>query len=252
VKLGTNLEINYIDQARSDLKPDMTLKDVLLPEGGDHVMVRGQPKHVNAYAKDFLFRDSQLRQPVKSLSGGERNRLLLARALARPANVMVLDEPTNDLDMDTLDLLEDLLADFEGTLILVSHDRDFIDRLATSTIGLDGTGRAVETPGGWQDFVSQNPGFFALPARPAPPKPSGKLSFKDQRRLAELEQQVAELPGEIAKLEAGLADPGLYSRDPAGFERLSRALAVAREQLSAAEEAWLELEAHREALESGR
>src|SRR5215207_9506667 len=123
-------------------------------------MVRGRPKHVAAYAKEFLFRDSQLRQPVKSLSGGERNRLLLARALATPANLLVLDEPTNDLDMDTLDLLEDLLADYEGTLILVSHDRDFIDRLATSTIGLDGSGRAVETPGGWQDFMSQNPGFF--------------------------------------------------------------------------------------------
>ena len=161
VKLGTNLEVNYIDQARATLKPDMTLRDVLLPAGGDQVLVRGEPRHVISYAKDFLFTEAQLRQPVKSLSGGERNRLLLARALANPANVMVLDEPTNDLDMDTLDLLEDLLADYEGTLILVSHDRDFIDRLATSTIGLDGAGRAVETPGGWQDFISQNPGFFA-------------------------------------------------------------------------------------------
>src|ERR1043165_4073498 len=112
-------------------------------------LVRGEPKHVIAYAKDFLFTDAQLRQPVKSLSGGERNRLLLARALAQPANVLVLDEPTNDLDMDTLDLLEDLLADYEGTLVLVSHDRDFIDRLATSTLALAGNGRVVETPGGW-------------------------------------------------------------------------------------------------------
>ena len=132
VKLGTNLEINYIDQARGALAPELTLRDVLLPKGGDQIMVRGEPRHIVSYAKDFLFTEAQLRQPVRSLSGGERNRLLLARALAKPANVMVLDEPTNDLDMDTLDLLEDLLADYDGTLILVSHDRDFIDRLATS------------------------------------------------------------------------------------------------------------------------
>nr|WP_156467335.1 MULTISPECIES: ABC-F family ATP-binding cassette domain-containing protein [unclassified Phenylobacterium] len=262
VKLGTNLTVTYIDQARAALSPEMTLKDVLTPLGGDQVLVRGQPKHVNAYAKDFLFKDSQLRQPVKSLSGGERNRLLLARALANPANVMVLDEPTNDLDMDTLDLLEDLLADYEGTLILVSHDRDFIDRLATSTIGLDGSGRAVETPGGWQDFMRQNPGFFGAvtkieppktaPKTAAPPKAASKLSYKDQRRLAELETLIADMPGKMATLEAALADPNLYSRDPAGFDRYSRALEAARAQLAAAEEEWLTLEERREALESGR
>src|SRR5215469_2785907 len=134
VQLGTNLEIAYVDQARAALKPDMTLWDVLAPAGGDQILVHGRPRHVAAYAKDFLFRDAQLRQPVASLSGGERNRLLLARAFARPANVLVLDEPTNDLDMETLELLEDMLSDFEGPLILVSHDRDFIDPLATSTI----------------------------------------------------------------------------------------------------------------------
>ncbi len=264
VKLGTNLEISYVDQARAALSPEMTLKDVLTPEGGDQVLVRGQPKHVNAYAKDFMFRESQMRQPVRSLSGGERNRLLLARALARPANVLVLDEPTNDLDMDTLDLLEDLLADYEGTLILVSHDRDFIDRLATSTIGLDGAGRVVETPGGWQDFLSQNPGFFgrysramAAPPRtkaeaPAPrPEPAraAKLSYKDQRRLAELEALTHTLPGKIAGLETELGDPGLYARDRAAFDRINRALDAARTELSAAEEEWLVLEEKREALE---
>ena len=263
VNLGVNLEIAYIDQGRVDLKPEMMLRDVLTPLGGDQVMVRGQPKHVAAYAKEFLFTDNQLRQPVRSLSGGERNRLLLARALATPANLLVLDEPTNDLDMDTLDLLEDLLADYEGTLILVSHDRDFVDRLATSTIALDGHGKVVETPGGWQDFLSQNTGFFksvadgaAQPApapksspapRVEPPKPS-KLSYKDQRRLQELDAAIAALPDRIAKLEADLADPNLYARDPAAFAKLSAALESARQELSASEEEWLELEERREAL----
>ncbi|WGU41457.1 ATP-binding cassette domain-containing protein [Phenylobacterium sp. NIBR 498073] len=262
VNLGVNLEIAYIDQGRVDLKPEMTLRDVLTPLGGDQVMVRGQPKHVAAYAKEFLFTDNQLRQPVRSLSGGERNRLLLARALATPANLLVLDEPTNDLDMDTLDLLEDLLADYEGTLILVSHDRDFVDRLATSTIALDGHGRVVETPGGWQDFLSQNPGFFksvAAGAAPAPaaPKPAApraepskpsKLSYKDQRRLQELDAAIAALPGKIAKLETDMADPNLYTRDPSGFAKLSAALEAARQELAASEEEWLELEERREAL----
>ncbi|MET0271663.1 MAG: ABC-F family ATP-binding cassette domain-containing protein [Phenylobacterium sp.] len=263
VKLGTNLEISYIDQARAALSPEMTLKEVLTPLGGDQVLVRGEPRHVVSYAKDFLFRESQLRQPVRSLSGGERNRLLLARALATPANVLVLDEPTNDLDMDTLDLLEDLLADYEGTLILVSHDRDFIDRLATSTIGLDGSGRAVETPGGWQDFLGQNPGFFgrkaqapapkaSAPQAPRPQAPRAKLTFKDQHRLAELERLVHDLPGTIAKLEADLGDPGLYGRDPAGFQKLSQTLDAARARLASAEEEWLALEERREALEAGR
>ena len=267
VKLGANLEIAYIDQARAELKPEMMLRDVLTPAGGDQVLVRGQPKHVAAYAKEFLFRESQLRQPVRSLSGGERNRLLLARALATPANLMVLDEPTNDLDMDTLDLLEDLLADYEGTLILVSHDRDFVDRLATSTIALNGRGEAVETPGGWQDFLSQNPGFFGPPPQahahapkapppkpPAPPPsaPKAKLTYKDQRRLAELEAMIAAAPGKAARLEADLADPGLYARDPGGFDRLSRTLDALRREVAAAEEEWLSLEERREALEAGR
>jgi ATP-binding cassette subfamily F protein uup len=262
VKLGTNLEISYIDQARASLSPEMTLREVLLPAGGDHVLVRGEPRHVASYAKDFLFTEAQLRQPVRSLSGGERNRLLLAKALANPANVLVLDEPTNDLDMDTLDLLEDLLADYEGTLLLVSHDRDFIDRLATSTIGLDGAGRAVETPGGWQDFVGQNPGFFARPPltaaiakAPSPkaqPVRAAKLTYKDQRRLSELETLIAEGPGRVAALETRLADPGLYGRDPEAFRKLTGDLDAMRAQLVAAEEEWLTLEERREGLESTR
>jgi len=268
IKLGTNLEISYIDQARAKLAPEMTLRDVLLPAGGDQILVRGEPRHIVSYAKDFLFTEAQLRQPVRSLSGGERNRLLLAKALANPANVLVLDEPTNDLDMDTLDLLEDLLADYEGTLILVSHDRDFVDRLATSTIGLDGAGRTVETPGGWQDFISQNPGFFArlpvaafaqakagAPPPPTPkPKPAaaGKLTYKDQRRLEELDALIAGAPAKIATLEVSLADPGLYSRDPGAFQRLTKTLEYVRTQLTSAEDEWLALEARRETLEAGK
>jgi ATP-binding cassette subfamily F protein uup len=265
VKLGTGLDIAYVDQSRAELNAETTLWDVLSDGGGDQILVRGRPMHVAAYAKSFLFQDRQLRQPVKTLSGGERNRLLLARALAKPANLMVLDEPTNDLDMDTLDLLEELLADYDGTLILVSHDRDFIDRLATSTIALDGRGRAVETPGGWSDLIRQNPGFFEGAEPPSgaegankgasPPIQSGaparrlaKLSYKDQRRLEELDRLINALPVEIARIEAQLADPGLYGRDPAGFDRLMQASARARTQLGAAEEEWLGLEAQREAL----
>jgi ATP-binding cassette subfamily F protein uup len=263
VKLGTNLEMAYLDQARAALKPGQTLWETLAPAGGDQIMVRGRPRHVAAYAKEFLFDERQLRQPVESLSGGERNRLLLARALAQPANLLVLDEPTNDLDMDTLDLLEEVLADYEGTLILVSHDRDFVERLATSTIGLDGRGKAVETPGGWSDFVSQNPGYFeaaAAPASPAPapraatpqmpPQPvrANKLSYKDSRRLQELEGLIPRLEGEIRTHEQALEDPGLYTRDPKGFDRIMQALDAARSGLASAESEWLELEEKREAL----
>jgi ATP-binding cassette subfamily F protein uup len=264
VKLGTGLEAAYVDQARADLSAEITLREALTPGGGDQVMVRGRPRHVAAYAKDFLFQESQLRQPVTSLSGGERNRLLLARALARSANLLVLDEPTNDLDMDTLDLLEDALADYEGTLILVSHDRDFIDRLATSTIALDGAGSIVETPGGWRDFVSQNPGFFdSVRTRPEPAKPpvaatpppaprvATKLSYKDQRRLEELDKAMPQLSDEIVALEARLEDPDLYARDRARFEAIMKRLGEAREELARSEDEWLELEARREALAGG-
>ena len=262
VKLGTNLEIAYLDQGRAALKPGQTLWETLAPLGGDQIMVQDRPKHVAAYAKDFLFDERQLRQPVESLSGGERNRLLLARALAQPANLLVLDEPTNDLDMDTLDLLEELLADYAGTLVLVSHDRDFIERLATSTIGLDGKGKAVETPGGWSDFVSQNPGFFAaVAATPTPTSPGAaasrrpaegarpaKLSFKDSHRLQQLEALMPKLAAEIRGHEAALEDASLYARDPKGFERIMKALDAARGRLAAAEAEWLELEEKRESL----
>jgi ATP-binding cassette subfamily F protein uup len=260
VRLGTGLETAYLDQSRETLRPEMTLWDALVTSGGDQVIVRGRPKHVAAYAKDFLFMEGQLRQPVASLSGGERNRLLLARALAKPANLLVLDEPTNDLDMDTLDLLEDMLADYDGTLILVSHDRDFIDRLATSTIALDGRGTAVETPGGWTDFVRQNPGFFETPHIVEPKAPAQaprekakatKLSYRDQRRLEELDGLMPKLHAEITAHEKALEDAGFYARDPKGFDRTMKALDTARHTLAASEEEWLTLEEKREALGVG-
>jgi ATP-binding cassette subfamily F protein uup len=228
-------------------------------------MVRGMPRHVAGYAKDFLFTDNQLRQPVASLSGGERNRLLLARALAQPADLLVLDEPTNDLDADTLDRLEDVLAEFDGVLLLVSHDRDFINRLATSTIALDGKGRIVETPGGWSDFVEQNPGFLdpasaasarrmaptAAPSAAPPPPKQTKLTYKDQRRLEEVEALMERIPAEIAKVESQLADPDLYARDPKAFDSLMKRLEASQSQLAALENEWLALEEKRAALAGG-
>ena len=272
VRLGSALEVAYLDQTRAELKEGDTLKDVLAPKGGDAVIVRGRSMHVTGYAKDFGFRESQLRQPVSSLSGGERNRLLLARALAKPANLLVLDEPTNDLDMETLDRLEEMLADYDGTLILVSHDRDFIDRLATSTLALNGRGDVVETPGGWSDFVRQNPGFLSgegrvasgeragresqpsetrasgLATRHAPLTTPKKLSYKDARRLEELEALVERLPELIAQGEHQLADPEFYARDPKGFTTLMTALDARRAELAAAEQEWLALAEKKEAL----
>ena len=276
VRLGANLEPVYLDQSREGLRSDMTLWDALTPGGGDSVLVRGVSKHVAAYAKDFLFQEGQLRQPISTLSGGERNRLLLARALAKPANMLVLDEPTNDLDMDTLDKLEELLETYDGTLILVSHDRDFVDRLATSTIAMNGRGDIVETPGGWTDFIRQNPGFLQPGANPRPQdkdaaqraaaadearrvekaepsdraatKKPGKLTFKDAHRLKELEGLLASLPDDIARHDATLSDPDLYTRDRKAFDRATANADRARSLLAAAEEEWLELEAKREAL----
>jgi ATP-binding cassette subfamily F protein uup len=259
VRLGANLDPLYLDQARDGLKSDMTLWDALTPGGGDSILVRGHPKHVAAYAKDFLFQDAQLKQPISTLSGGERNRLLLARALAKSANLLVLDEPTNDLDMDTLDKLEELLEQYDGTLILVSHDRDFVDRLATSTLALNGRGDVVETPGGWSDFIRQNPDFLAPPPQgegdrtkrgagadaPPPaaaPKKAAKLTYKDARRLEELEKLLETLPADIARHDAALADPDLYARDPAAFDRAMKAAEKARSDLENAELEWLELE----------
>jgi ABC transport system ATP-binding/permease protein len=261
IKLGTNLDTAYFDQRREGLDPEDTIRKVLCPFGGDAVMVNGQSRHVVGYIKDFLFDTRQLDSPVKSLSGGERNRLLLARLFAKPSNMMILDEPTNDLDMDTLDLLEDVLGDYQGTLLLVSHDRDFLDRLVTSTIALEGDGTATEYAGGYSDYLNQRPA--KTPTTPAakprtaapsaaPAKPRGKLSYKDQRELDELPTRMDALSAEIAKLESALADPDLFTRNPAKFQKTSEQLHAKQSDLAAAEERWLELEALREELEGGK
>jgi len=262
LRLGTNIRMVYLDQTREALAPGETPWSMLCPGGGDQVMLGDRPRHVVSYLRDFLFGDNQARSPVESLSGGERNRLLLARALARPSNLLVLDEPTNDLDMDTLDLLQELLADYEGTILLVSHDRDFLDRVVTSTIAVEGDGSAVEYPGGYSDYLRQRPAAgqpepetrTAKPAgkeKPRRPAERHKLSYNQQRELEQLPRKIDVLEKEIETLEAKLADPRLYARDAAAFNEASAALTKAQQDKAAAEEEWLELEVLREEIESG-
>ncbi len=254
VRLGTGLELARFDQHRAQLDPERTPWDILCPHGGDRVQVQGVSRHVVGYLRDFLFRDEQARQPVKALSGGERNRLLLARILAQPANLLILDEPTNDLDIETLDLLEELLADHPGTLLLVSHDRDFVDRLVTSTIAFEGPGVAREYAGGYSDWLRQRPAPQPAPVTvptksvkaPAPPRPAA-FPAKLQRELDRLPDRMAAVEADIAGRETVLADPGLYVRDPQAFARTTGELEALRSDLAALEERWLELESLREA-----
>ncbi len=253
VRLGTGLELARFDQHRAQLDPERTPWDILCPHGGDRVQVHGDSRHVVGYLRDFLFRDEQARQPVKALSGGERNRLLLARILARPANLLILDEPTNDLDIETLDLLEELLADHPGTLLLVSHDRDFVDRLVTSTIVFEGPGLAREYAGGYSDWLRQRPEptpATTAPPRPvraaAPPRPSA-FPAKLQRELDRLPDRIGAVEADIARRELLLEDSGLYARDPQAFARVTDELAALRSELVGMEERWLELAEQREA-----
>ena len=263
IRLGTNLELAVFDQNRSAVPEDvslwhaLTLDPALGVQGNsDQVMVRGTPRRVMGYLKDFLFTEAQARSPVSALSGGERARLLLARILARESNFLVLDEPTNDLDIETLDLLQEILDDYDGTVLLVSHDRDFIDRIATTTIAMEGDGRATIYAGGYTDYLAQR-GDVAAPERRKPkarmeaaPKTrtarSG-LSFTQSHRLEALPGIIEKLEGEIAQLETLLADPDLYSREPQKFEKATAALTERQTALGAAEEEWLELEGLREA-----
>lgn len=258
IRLAKTLDVAYLDQSRATLKPDATLWETLAPLGGDQIVVRGHPKHVAAYAKDFLFESRQLHQPVGALSGGERNRLTLALALARPSNLLVLDEPTNDLDIETLDLLEDMLSEYDGTLLLVSHDRAFIDNVVTSILTPEGGGAWLETPGGYADYLLQR-GAAAKPdasaargdtkhAPQAHKSGPTKLGYKDQRRLEELDRLMSERQAEITDLEDAMADGDLFARDPKAFQARANRLSAARAELSQYEEEWLALEEKREAL----
>jgi ABC transport system ATP-binding/permease protein len=249
VTLARTLHGVMIDQQRSLMSPDKRVRDVLA-EGGDWIDVRGVRKHVQGYLKDFLFDPGLVDAKVGTLSGGERSRLLLAREFARKSNLLVLDEPTNDLDLETLDLLQEVIADYDGTVLIVSHDRDFLDRTVTVTLGLDGSGKVDIVAGGYADWEKQRSRKSITPVRversrdtppPPPPPRKGKLSYKDQRDYDLLPVRIEELEAQIASDEAALHDPDLYARDPDRFAALTEAVAKARAEKEAAEERWLEL-----------
>ena len=260
IKLGTNLELALFDQARAQLDGNMTLwesltgdPDMRVSGKADQVLVRGQPKHVVGYLKEFLFDEAQARAPVRSLSGGEKARLLLAKIMARSSNLLVLDEPTNDLDVETLDLMQELLSTYNGTVLLVSHDRDFLDRVAATTIAMEGDGRATVYAGGWSDYLAQRgqddfsdsvvkskPGK-AEPKAEKKPSTSG-LSFTEKHRLEALPGEIERLEAEIGKLEELLSDAELFTREPVKFQKATDALVQRHEKLQNAEEEWMALE----------
>jgi ATP-binding cassette subfamily F protein uup len=265
LKLGANLSLASLDQHRDSLDPGTTVAAALTGSSGETVMVNGTPKHVVGYMKDFLFSPEQARTPLAKLSGGERGRLMLAQVLAKPSNLLVLDEPTNDLDMETLDVLEDMLADYTGTVLLISHDRDFLDRLVSGVIVPEGDGRWTEYAGGYSDMLAQRGADLTrapqngtakaekaeTPAKAAPeskPAAKGKLSFKDKHALETLPKTIAKLQREAAALQQKLDDPEFYARDRAGFEKVTSALGDIQHQIAAAEEQWLALEILREEL----
>ncbi len=261
VQLGTNLEIAVFDQARARLDPNATLWDSLTNDplmavsgSSDQVMVRGTPKHVVAYLKDFLFDEAQARAPVRSLSGGEKARLLLAKLMALPSNLLIMDEPTNDLDVETLDLLQDILGEYDGTVLLVSHDRDFIDRIATSTIALEGRARATVYPGGWSDYQNQRVVSGATLTADNSAKTAAStsqiksdvkktegLTFTERKRLDALPALIEKLEAEIGKVSDLLSDPQMFTKEPVKFRKAGEALSERQAQLAAAEAEWLDL-----------
>jgi ATP-binding cassette subfamily F protein uup len=263
LRLGANIEMATLDQHRESLDPKSTLAEAMTGGRGDHVMVGGKPKHVVSYMKDFLFAQEQMRTPLEVLSGGERGRLMLARALAKPSNLLVLDEPTNDLDLETLDVLEEMLGDYEGTVILISHDRDFLDRVVTSVIVPEGNGRWIEYAGGYTDMLAQR--GADLKREPAKvtdddkkenkaavspsAAPKRRLNFNEKHALETLPRTMAKLQAEIARQQKVLDDPDLYARDRKKFDQASAAIATAQQELATAEDRWLELEVLREEIE---
>src|SRR5436189_1708157 len=252
IRLGANIEMATLDQHRESLDPKSTLAEALTGGRGDHVMVGGKSKHVIGYMKDFLFAEVQRGTPLEALSGGERGRLMLARALAKPSNLLVLDEPTNDLDLETLDVLEEMLGEYEGTVILISHDRDFLDRVVTSVIVPEGNGRWIEYAGGYTDMLAQRGEDLAREApnttaveekketKAAAPSaaPKRRLNFNEKHALETLPKTMAKLQAEIAKQQKLLDDPDLYTKDRKKFDAASAAIAKAQEELSAAEDRW--------------
>ncbi|WP_375451774.1 ABC-F family ATP-binding cassette domain-containing protein [uncultured Devosia sp.] len=263
IRLGSAIELAMLDQGRAKLLPETRLKDALTGGGSDTIHINGEPRHVVGYMKDFLFTPEQASTPIGKLSGGERARVALARALSLPSNFLVLDEPTNDLDLETLDLLEEMVSDYTGTAIIVSHDRDFLDRVATSIIIAEGEGVWTEYAGGYSDMVIQRgegvnaraaitkahrAGKTALPQTTAATA-KRKLSFKEKHALETLPKQIEKFEGEIKVLNATLADPKLYAKNPDAFAETSKLLATTESRRAKAEEDWLELELLREELE---
>jgi ATP-binding cassette subfamily F protein uup len=251
LRLGTQLNMAYFDQQRAQLDPEETVADCV-GQGRTHISVNGREQHIMGYLQDFLFTPERSRTPIRALSGGERNRLLLARLFTKPANLLVLDEPTNDLDVETLELLESLLVDYSGTLILVSHDRAFLDNVVTSTLAFEGDGHFVEYVGGYQDWLRQRPPVVAeasrqpAPPRQATPKPTAnarKLSYKEQRELESLPERIATLEAEQASLHAQLSDPAVYRDQPETVRETQARLAEVDAELEQAFARWEELEA---------
>jgi ATP-binding cassette subfamily F protein uup len=272
IRLGASVEMASLDQGRESLDPAWTLSEALTRGSGDTVTIGGEKKHVIAYMRDFLFAPEQRKTPIGALSGGERGRLMLARALAKPSNLLVLDEPTNDLDLETLDVLEDTLADYKGTVLLISHDRDFLDRVVTSVIVPEGDGRWTEYPGGYKDMLAQRKAELkgrvktsaaaaAVAASAADAKPKTedaaagtgaskrKLSFKEKHALETLPGEISALEAKQATLTRRLDEPDLYTRDRKKFSAISDELTEVQDALAAAEERWLELEMRRSEIE---
>lgn len=260
VKVRKELEFSYFDQKREDLDPTFTLRKVLSPTGGDYINVMGKDRHVCGYLKDFMFDPSRANDKVSSLSGGQKNRLMLARILANPKSCLILDEPTNDLDMDTLDMLEEILMNYKGTLIVVSHDRDFLDQTVSRILAFEGNGKILSCVGGYSDYLEkknednpkaktkqntekkESPTTTEQPAKASPAAKPVKLSYKLERELGMLPKQIEETEGRISELEIALADGSFYQRDPDGFHKATQDLDRLKARLETYEERWLELE----------